>query len=131
MRFAGSLARSLTAKRPRRLRALVAVAVPVAALVGPLAGNAAAESLSVTPAQPLAQGPLSPAQQHLLQQGYLVPNQAAYDAAKARAARQAPRSAAARAAAFTPRVPTANPSFAGERDTNLGPPDTTGAVGTT
>jgi hypothetical protein len=130
MRFVGSLARSFAATGRGRLRLLV-VALPVLALAGPLAGNAAAKSLSVTSARPLAQGPLSSAQRHLLKQGYLVPNQAAYDAAKARAARQAPGSTAARAAAFAPRVPTANPSFAGERDANVGPPDTTGAVGIT
>src|SRR3954451_15978856 len=130
MRFVGSLARSFTATGRSRAR-LLAVALPVLALAGPLAGNAAAKGLSVSPAQPLAQGPLSPAQQHLLQQGYLVPKQPAYDHAKARAARQAPGTAAARAAAFAPRVPTANPSFAGLRDTNVGPPDTNGAVGKT
>jgi hypothetical protein len=129
MRFVGSSARSFAAGRGR-LR-LLAVALPVLALAGPLAGNAAAQSLSVSPAQPLAQGPLSSAQRHLLRQGYLVPNQPAYDHAKVRAARQAPGSAAARAAAFAPRVPTANPSFAGLRDTNVGPPDTNGAVGKT
>src|SRR5256885_15272627 len=122
MRFVGRLASSFAAAGRGRLR-LLAVALPVLVLAGPLAGNAAAKSLSLTPAQPLAQGPLNPAQRHLLRQGYLVPNQAAYDAAKARAARRAPGSTAARAAAFTPRVPTANPSFAGERDTNVGPPD--------
>src|SRR5262249_48969374 len=79
---------------------------------------------------PSATGPLNSAQRHLLRQGYLVPDQSAYSAAKARAARRAPGAAAARADALAVRIPTADPSFAGLRDTNVGPPDTTGAVGT-
>jgi hypothetical protein len=111
--------------------ALLAIAVSLAVLAGPLAGGATAKALRVAPAKPLAPGHLSAAQRQVLQEGYLVPDQAAYDHAKSRAARRARGALAAHAAAFGPFVPTANPSFAGLRDTNVGPPDTTGAVGTT
>jgi hypothetical protein len=121
--------RTLQVARARLV--LLAVAVPLVALVGASPASASARHLSVTSTPPSATGPLNAAQRHLLQQGYLVPKQAAYDSAKARAARRAPGSAAAHAAALAVRVPTANPSFAGLRDPNVGPPDTTGAVGTT
>src|SRR5213592_4371683 len=115
------LAGSRTKSGRGRLRALLAVALPVIALAGSPAADAAAGSLRVRPAKPLAGGPLSPAQKQVLRQGYLVPNQGSYDRAKARAARRAPRSASAGAAAFAVQAPVANPSFAGLRDTNVGP----------
>ena len=131
MHFAASLACSLERIAPGRRCALLAVAVAIIALASTFAADAGAESLQVKPAEPMAGGPLSSAQRRLLDQGYLVPDQAAYEQARARAARRAPGSLAAGAAAFSVRAPTANPSFAGIRDTNVGPPDTTGAVGKT
>src|SRR5436190_2335881 len=128
MRLSVDLADSRTKSGQGRLRALLAVALPVIALAGSLSADAAARDLRVAPATPLTQGPLSSAQKQLLRQGYLVPNQARYDRAKARAARRAPEPVAA--AAFAPQAPTASPSFKGLRDTSVGPPDTTGAVGT-
>ena len=131
MHFAASLACSLERIAPGRRRALLAVAGAMIALASTFAADAGAVSLQVKPAEPMAGGPLSSAQRRLLDQGYLVPDQAAYEQARARAARRAPGSLAAGAAAFSVRAPTANPSFAGIRDTNVGPPDTTGAVGKT
>ncbi len=131
MHFAASLACSLERIAPGRRCALLAVAVAIIALASTFAADAGAESLQVKPAKPMAGGPLSSAQRRLLDQGYLVPDQAAYEQARARAARRAPGSLAAGDAAFSVRAPTANPSFAGIRDTNVGPPDTTGAVGKT
>jgi hypothetical protein len=110
----------VSAPRP----AVVAIALPLVALAAPLAADAAARSPRITAAPPAAPGHLNSTQRHVLRQGYLVPNQAAYDRAKARAARRA-GSLAARAAAFAPQVPTANPSFDGLRDANVSPPDTT------
>jgi hypothetical protein len=128
--FVVDLACSLASRVSARPRALLAITLPVVVLAGPLAADAAARSPHLTAARPPARGPLNSVQRQVLRQGYLVPNQAAYDRAKARAARRA-GSLSAHAAAFAPRVPTASPSFNGLRDKNVGPPDTTGAVGTT
>jgi hypothetical protein len=90
------------------------------------------KALRLRAAKPvLMTGRPSPAQRQLRRQGYLVPGQAAYERAKARAARRAPQPASTKAALLAPRIPAASPSFAGIRDPNAGPPDTTGAVGTT
>jgi hypothetical protein len=73
------------------------------------------------------------------EQGYLVPNQAAYERAKTSAAAHAPQ--ASRASDSKPVAPKdgapliasgdpdINPSWTGQRDPNVTPPDTTGAIG--
>jgi hypothetical protein len=124
---------------------LLVAAVAIVALGGPLSdagagvhptaarpGDGPGKPLRLRPAKPLVtEGRPSPAQRQLRQQGYLVPDQATYERAKARAARRATRAPSSKAALLAPRIPAASPSFAGIRDPNSGPPDTTGAVGTT
>jgi len=124
------IVRHVRTLRLARARLVLLAAVPLVLLVGPSSASASARHPSVTSTPPSPTGPLNSAQRHLLRQGYLVSDQSAYDAAKARAARRAPGAASARADALAVRIPTADPSFAGLRDTNVGPPDTTGAVGT-
>jgi hypothetical protein len=124
---------------------LLVSAVAIVVLGGPLPAAAAEvpptgappghrpdKPLRLRPAKPVVTtGRPSPAQRQLRRQGYLVPNQRGYERAKARAARRAPGSASPEATLLAPRIPAASPSFAGIRDPNSGPPDTTGAVGTT
>jgi hypothetical protein len=98
---------------------------------GAPAGDGPGKPLRLKTAKPLiTTGRPSPAQRQLRRQGYLVPDQARYERAKARAVRRAPGSASTEPL-LAPRIPAASPSFAGIRDPNAGPPDTTGAVGPT
>jgi hypothetical protein len=115
----------------RRLVTLLGTLGAVVVAAGPLADGAAARSLHLAAAKPASQGRLGPAARQLRRQGFLVPDQAGYERAKARAARRAPLSPAAGAELFAPLVPTTSTSFAGVRDSSVGPPDTTGAVGNT
>src|SRR5690242_8375419 len=107
------------------MRALVALGALAGVLaIAPAAGAA---PISVTAAAPVTPGPLSAAQQRVLSQGYLVPDQAAYDSAKRAAAGRAPQPTP-EANLSGPFTPVTGLSFAGQRDTNVAPPDTTGAV---
>ena len=115
--------------------------VPVAALAGVaiLLGVIAAPALAspkrlvAKPAvpQPGADGTLGVAAQHALKQGYLVPDQRAYERAKTRASR---RSRGGTTALVTPsllkRVPSTSKSWSGLSDSDFAPSDSTGAVGT-
>jgi hypothetical protein len=67
------------------------------------------------------------AQAQLRKRGYLVANPARLQAAKARAAARAGQSA--RPQVTSPKAPVANPSFEGIFESDLSPPDTTGAIG--
>ncbi len=77
-----------------------------------------------------ATGPLSGVQKRAINEGPLIPNQAAYEqdkaAANARAASDEPSQAAPGSA-----VPTSFRSWEGINDPNSGPSDSTGAIGTT
>lgn len=76
-------------------------------------------------------GPLSPVQKRAIEEGPLVPNQAAYERAKADAdARTASGDEPSRAAPGSA-VPTSFRSWDGVFDPNSGPSDSTGAVGPT
>jgi hypothetical protein len=91
----------------------------------------AAKRLSVVPAKPSsrADGTLGPAARQALSQGYLVPDQRAYERAKSRASR---RSAATPFAApsFQQRAPSTSKSWSGLSDNDFAPSDSTGAIGT-
>jgi hypothetical protein len=101
-----------------------------ATLVAP---SANAEQLRIVRATPskTAGGSLGPAARRALSQGYLVPDQRAYEADKAKAER-------GKAATFLPqptlggerRAPSAVTSWAGLNDSTFTPSDSTGAVGT-
>jgi hypothetical protein len=116
----------------QRLLALLGAVAASALIGGPLAAGAAGQPLRIEAAQPLANGNTSsPVQAQHLRQGYLVPDQAAYERSKARAAQEAPGSTPDGMAGLAPLAPTTSTSFDGLRDPNVAPPDTTGAVGTT
>jgi hypothetical protein len=80
-------------------------------------------------------GPLSPAQKLAISQGYLVPDQEAYEQAKAEAQQKAERLAAderpAPPAVAQVEDPEAFRSWQGLRDLRVGPSDSTGAIGPT
>jgi hypothetical protein len=75
-------------------------------------------------------GPLSPAQKRAIQ-GYLVPDQEAYEQAKAEAAERTARFSpqGAPAVAQVGQPPQAFRSWQGLRDPRVGPSDSTGAIG--
>jgi hypothetical protein len=103
----------------------------VAAVAFPPLG--AAKSLRVAKATPAPSATGNPgvAARHALAQGYLVPDQRAYDRAKAGAARRAPSGAALAAPSFQRRLaPSTVTSWSGAYDSDFAPSDSTGAVGT-
>ena len=69
----------------------------------------------------------APGRKHLGTRGYLVADPAAYARNKAEAARRADQPVVRRA--FSPHNPVASPSFEGQFESDLTPPDTTGAIG--
>lgn len=78
-------------------------------------------------------GSLSPTQKRA-EGGYLVPDQATFDKDKAQANARAEQSSGASTAAESPSSPTTQApvtfnSFAGQQDPQIGPSDSTGAVG--
>jgi len=93
---------------------------------------AVGKPLRAVPARPSpsADGSPGPAARQALSQGYLVPDQRAYDRTKAKAAR-ANASAALAAPVFpSKRAPSTVSSWQGLSDTDFAPSDSTGAVGT-
>ena len=104
--------------------------IAAATLAAPALG-ATGKPLRVVPARPdpSADGTLGPAARLALSQGYLVPDQRAYDRAKARAARANP-SLALTAPVLSKRAPSTVSSWEGLSDTDFAPSDSTGAVGT-
>jgi hypothetical protein len=82
---------------------------------------------------PASNGTLSAAARKALHQGYLVPNQHAYETQKRNAAKAAPPDALPLTALFasTPRqlAPVVNRSWSGQTSPGFAPSDSTGAVG--
>ena len=118
-----------------RLRSFVvlASACGVVVLAAPAAFGAGGglERGDVAAAEPTANaGGASAAARHAMRQGYLVPDQAAYDRAKAEAARQAAPVSGEEtvAGALAPAVAR---EWDGVFDTTVAPSDSTGAVGDT
>lgn len=108
-------------------------AVPAASASPAPAGRSAAPPtrLEAVSSQPGAAGasrtrPLSAIQARRLQQGYLVPDQAAYGRAKA----AANNATAVGVSLPGPQAPTVMKNFAGISGSNSSPSDSTGAVGT-
>src|SRR4051812_5228799 len=91
-----------------------------------------ARSLRVVPASPVpsADGTLGAAARRSLRQGYLVPDQRAYERSKARAARENPSASFAEPLAPVELAPSTISSWAGASDPGFAPSDSTGAVGT-
>lgn len=124
----------------RRLFRSIAVLVFVVGMVAPAAiasvRNAASgpatrlrvERVSAAGHATSSAGRLSPAQRMALSRGYAVPDEAAYAAAKARAAQRA--GSGSPAAGTSALAPVTGRSWEGLRDTNFGPSDSTGAIGT-
>jgi len=92
--------------------------------------GASARAVAAAP-DPGANGKLGGAARRALERGYLVPDQRAYDRAKAKAARAAP-AFQLDAPLFEKRrrAPSTVGSFAGANDSDFAPSDSTGAVGT-
>lgn len=79
---------------------------------------------------PVEAGPPSPAQKRALSQGYLVPDQQAYENAKVHAAQRAKPGTTTESGSAAPiKSPTSFRSFQGLRDPSSAPSDSTGAVG--
>jgi hypothetical protein len=76
-------------------------------------------------------GPLSPVQKKARSQGYLVPDQEAYELAKAEAEWLSGTSAPAAPEARAPEPPEVFRSWEGIRDPRVAPSDSTGAIGPT
>lgn len=77
-------------------------------------------------------GPLSAVQKRALSQGYLVPDQAAYERDKAEAAEKAQRrSGEPSSTASGSKAPASIRTWEGVSDPSFSPPDSTGAIGTT
>jgi hypothetical protein len=110
--------------------ALLVSATVLTALAGP--ASAGAKKLQVVKATPEpSAGTLGVAARHALDRGYLVPDQRAYERAKARAAVQRRPSGAALAAPSLRQLkPSTTKSWSGQSDSDFAPSDSTGAVGT-
>jgi len=93
-------------------------------------GQGQAGKLRLSSTAPRSDGTVGKAAAVALKQGYLVPDQAAYARAKAKAAGNAPGSAQAQAAAGT-LAPVTIRSWNGIFDPNHAPSDSTGSVGST
>src|SRR5439155_18662699 len=96
----------------QRLLAFLGAVAASALIGGSLAAGAAGQPLRIEAAQPLANGGTSsPVQAQRLRQGYLVPDQAAYERSKARAAQEAPASTPDGMVGLAPLAPTTSTSF--------------------
>jgi hypothetical protein len=118
-------------QRVAPIATFAAIAVVLGTLASPALGSP--KRLRVEPAapQPTADGTLGLAARHALKQGYLVPDQQAYERAKAGAARRARRAGAALASpSFGQLAPSTSKSWSGLSDSDFAPSDSTGAVGT-
>jgi hypothetical protein len=91
-----------------------------------------ARSLRIVPASPdpAADGTLGVAARRSLNQGYLVPDERAYERAKAKAARENPSASFTEPLAPEQLAPSTVSSWAGASDADFAPSDSTGAVGT-
>jgi hypothetical protein len=106
----------------------------ICAIVGTTASAASERPVVPTRAVPAspspgANGKLGDAARRALHQGYLVPDQRAYDRTKARASGANP-SLALTSPIFEKRAPGTLSSWQGLSDTDFAPSDSTGAVGT-
>ena len=113
--------------------AFVVLALPSLASAGSFSSSAMrASQIRQLARQAPNHDTLSPAARQIQRQGYLVPNEAAYQRQKARADRRAAARQALTqpAAPFGPSAPSTIRSFAGINDTQFSPPDETSAVGT-
>jgi hypothetical protein len=91
-----------------------------------------AQPLRAVPASPdsTADGTVGPAARRALSQGYLVPDQRAYESAKAKAARRSVGASFAEPLSPEQLAPSTTSSWAGAFDADFAPSDSTGAVGT-
>jgi hypothetical protein len=107
----------------------LAATMMVVAAAPALAG---ANELRVVPAtpDPAADGTLGVAARHSLDQGYLVPDQRAYESVKAKAARRSPVAPLAAPSFGQQLAPNTTSSWEGLSDAGFAPSDSTGAVGT-
>ena len=123
----------MSSSRYRFVWFALAGVIAAAALCAPAlaSANDRPTPLRVVPARPdpSADGTLSPAARLALSQGYLVPDQRAYERSKAMASRANP-SLALTAPVFAKRAPSTVSSWQGLSDTDFTPSDSTGAVGT-
>jgi len=117
------------------IQRFVGVALAAGLIGGALASPARgsdAEPLRVVRASPdaAADGTLGVAARRSLSQGYLVPDQRAYESAKAKAARRTPSASFTQPLPPQQLAPSTVSSWAGASDTGFAPSDSTGAVGT-
>jgi hypothetical protein len=115
--------------------ALVATLSGSAVLAAPALaaqGSANAKQLRIVPAIPSekADGSLGLAARPALEQGYLVPDQRAYEAYKAKAERGKTQAFRPQPSLGGQQAPSAVSSWAGLSDPDFAPSDSTGAVGT-
>jgi hypothetical protein len=114
--------------------AVVVACVTVFAVAKPTSAQTgrSAEGLEVTKPGGGEPGPLSAVQKRAINQGYLVPDQAAYQGNKAAADAKAARLSGEPTTGLAAKAPTFfRADFEGVRDTNSGPSDSTSAIGTT
>jgi hypothetical protein len=113
--------------------ALAGALIACASLAAPALGSPGGEGASprVVPAtsDPSADGSLGVAARRALHQGYLVPDQRAYERRKAQAAGRA-AAALTRPLSAAGLAPSTTTSWSGAYDTGFAPSDSTGAVGT-
>lgn len=116
-----------------RKHGVVCLAAIAALLVVPASAAATELQLQAAGAGPDGDGSLGPAATTALEQGYLVPDQAAYESAKARKHAQAEQSdpAAADEAAPESLAPVLSRNWLGISNSGSAPSDSTGAVGST
>ena len=98
---------------------------------GNASGTAAAEATVTRAGVAGKAGPLSAVQRRAIENGPLVPNQAAYARAKAAATAGAAAGGSSAVAAPSSSAPVLERSWLGLTDTTGGPSDSTGAIGTT
>lgn len=119
------------------LVALVALALGGAASARqeetPVSARQDGQSLQVVEPGAGDMGPLTPMQKQAVSQGYLVPDQEAYERGKAEASEEAERLSGSESAvaAEAPRPPDIFRSWEGLRDQRVTPSDSTGAIGPT
>lgn len=109
----------------------IAVILTVAQPTSAQTGRSSEELRVVESTGPGRPGELSAAQELAISQGYLVPDQAAYERAKAAAAARAEgqQPSVQQPSAPEALTPQQTRSWEGVRDPNVGPSDSTGAIG--
>jgi hypothetical protein len=114
--------------------AIVVACVTVVAVANPTSAQTgrSVEDLKVTKPGGGEPGPLSAVQKRAMNQGYLVPDQAAFQRAKAEADARSARLSGEPTSGPAAKAPTFfKADFEGIRDTSSGPSDSTSAIGTT